>query len=107
MDANSILVVGGGAAGVEMVGELRYEFPDKPIGILGRKKMLLPYHPRPAQSRIMNWAKEHKVKLHMDTDFSEEWAKENEYEFIIPCTGFTYASPFMQKNFSDCLSPKG
>ena len=32
--ANSVLVVGGGPAGMELVGEIRHLYPDKMVGIM-------------------------------------------------------------------------
>ena len=47
-EAEKIMVVGGGAAGLEMVGELRHAFPEKPIGLVHRGKTLLPYYTKSA-----------------------------------------------------------
>jgi len=68
------MVVGGGAAGLEMVGELRHAFPEKPIGLVHRGKTLLPYYTKSAQILARSWCKEKKIEVFLETEYTDEFA---------------------------------
>ncbi|KAJ2008125.1 hypothetical protein GGI04_000342 [Coemansia thaxteri] len=48
--AKSILVIGGGAVGVEIAGEIRAAYPDKPVTLVHSASRLLPLNFKPALS---------------------------------------------------------
>lgn len=46
--AASVLVVGAGSTGVELLGELTHLYPSKKIGVVQRSAHLLEYFPKKA-----------------------------------------------------------
>lgn len=105
--AQNVLVVGGGAAACEILGEIKHQFPKKVCGVWSKGETLLS-HFTPAASEIaMTWAKNNRVKFHLGAPFDEEKAKELGYDFIIHATGYSYETPYLQTHFSDCIAPNG
>jgi pyruvate/2-oxoglutarate dehydrogenase complex dihydrolipoamide dehydrogenase (E3) component len=112
-------VVGGGAVGVEVVGELvaaNMELDDagmislkKRIGIITRKDRLLPYFTPKASQLARKFMDEHRVQLHLNQDYNDNFRIENQYDYVIKCEGMFFNADFLTNNpnFTDCVSYTG
>ena len=68
--AKSILVVGAGLVGLEMIGELAYGCKgQKKLGICTRGNRLLPHLPPKAGVLAEAYLKQNDVKIHYNTAF--------------------------------------
>jgi NADH dehydrogenase FAD-containing subunit len=107
-ESKSILVVGSGIAGVEILGELVDKWGDsKKLGICIKGNRFLPHsHPKchPIAERFFT---ERKVNIHYNTAYSEGFAEANGYDHVILCKGQTYKSDFMKANFASSVAPSG
>jgi NADH dehydrogenase FAD-containing subunit len=108
--AQSILVVGAGAVGVEVAGELAQLYSKtKKIGIISRGADLLPYFPVRARQGAHEFMTRHGVTMHLGANYDEAFKHEHQYEHVINCGGATYKTPFMNKSLglSECVSDRG
>lgn len=105
--ANNVLVVGGGAAACEILGEIKHHYPKKHCGVWSKGETLLSHFTPQASEIAMTWAKYARVKFHLGSQYDAEKAKEMGYDFIIHATGYQYSSPFLEAHFSDCIAPNG
>ena len=106
--AKSILVVGAGIAGIEILGELVDKWGEsKKIGICAKGSRLLPHsHPK-AHPLVHQFFTERNVNIHYETAYSDGFAEANGYELVINCKGQTYKSDFMRTHFASSIAPSG
>ncbi|KAK9819023.1 hypothetical protein WJX74_006154 [Apatococcus lobatus] len=64
--AKSVLIVGGGAVGVEVAGEIASVLPDKQITLVHSKSQLLVDDKPRMSNNAVHWLKKHNVKLILD-----------------------------------------
>jgi NADH dehydrogenase FAD-containing subunit len=94
--AKSVLVVGGGAIGVEVMGELVSQFMShdektnmvletKYLAIVTKSDTLLPYHVPKAQKAAVDFMEKFGVKLFFETDYDEKFKEEHKFEHVILC----------------------
>jgi NADH dehydrogenase FAD-containing subunit len=126
--ASSVLVVGGGATGVEMVGEIRHSYPDKPITIVHKHQNLL--HDCPIQQSLKTQAllQERKINIILEDaliyDTPVNPFDENKFEvarrtyrtkkgqkveadLLIRCVNGKPNTQCLRKNFSHVLQKSG
>jgi len=61
--ANSVLVLGGGAVGVELAAEIVCHFPEKQVTIVDAATALLPFFPSKVATHATQWFEERGVEL--------------------------------------------
>ena len=105
--ANSILVVGGGVVGVEIMGELVSSYPTKKLGLCQRGNRLLSVYSQKAHTLADRFFRERNVNLHYNSTYKKDSAEWRQYDLVINCSGFKYRSEFMNRNFKQCISPSG
>lgn len=102
--ASNVLVVGAGSTGIETIGELVHEFPQKKIAVIQRNNNVLTYLPEAAQKHAKEFLEENKVKMFLGESFDDEFLKKNPYDIVIKTSGFKYRTDYMQQQFKDCLN---
>ncbi|CDW86381.1 pyridine nucleotide-disulphide oxidoreductase family protein [Stylonychia lemnae] len=120
--ANSILVVGAGPVGVEIIGELVHANnqiqPDlngiiqkKRLGIVGHGEKVLPNFVPKAQEYAQQFMTKNGVEIYMNTHFDENFNQTHKFEHVIYCQGSSYNTQFMQnspmRQLSECVNSKG
>jgi NADH dehydrogenase FAD-containing subunit len=109
-DAKSVLVVGAGQVGVELVGELAVSYgasKEKRIGICLKGGRLLPSLPAKAGQIAETFLKSNNVEVHYNTKFTSTTAKDLGYECVIECTGYKFHTDFLKKSYPSSISSKG
>ena len=97
--AESVLVVGGGAVGVEVAGELANLFCingdkgaeiklTKRLGLVSRSEKLLPYFNEKASAAAKQFMIDNKVELFLNTTYNETFKLDKRFDYVIDCTGF-------------------
>lgn len=100
--ANSVLVVGGGATGLEAAGCLLMTYQDKKkIGIVNGGSALLSGFPAEASKAALDYFESKGVQVYLNTKFSDNSKLAEEYDFVWKCAGINFYTPFMDKNFKD------
>lgn len=61
--AKSVLIVGGGAVGVEVAGEIASVLPDKQVTLVHSKRQLLVDDKPRMSNNAIHWLKQHKVNV--------------------------------------------
>jgi NADH dehydrogenase FAD-containing subunit len=69
-NASSILCVGAGVVGIEMMGELVHAYPEKKLGICLRGNRILPVYSHKAHNIVDRFFKERNVALHYNSPYS-------------------------------------
>lgn len=87
MNAKSILVAGGGLAGVELISELCCKYPDKKLAICTPGNRLLNGMPGKAHTIAEEFLRKYKVEILYNTPYMDEMRNDMDYEVIIKCTG--------------------
>jgi apoptosis-inducing factor 2 len=118
--ANRILIVGGGAVGVELAGEFKTDFPNKKVTIITNGNELVPNVSKGFSSnalKIMNKLKveiifNDKINLANVENFKTSMAKtengiELEFDAYFICVGVKPCSDFLKKCLPNCLDEKG
>lgn len=107
-DAESVLVVGGGATGLEMVGELLIRFGEtKKIGVANSTPHLLTGFPENASKAAEEYLESKGVKVHLNTKYDPKSSLAHEYAFVINCVGQTFYTPYLDANFKDFKDKRG
>ncbi|KAK3032766.1 hypothetical protein RJ639_034915, partial [Escallonia herrerae] len=66
ISASSILIVGGGPTGVELAGEIAFDFPEKRVTLVHNGPRLLEFLGPKASNKTLNWLKSRKVEVKLD-----------------------------------------
>ncbi|XP_019151144.1 PREDICTED: apoptosis-inducing factor 2-like [Ipomoea nil] len=61
--ANSVLIIGGGATGVELAAEITVDFPDKKVTLVHEGTRLVDFLREKASAKILNWLISKKVEV--------------------------------------------
>jgi apoptosis-inducing factor 2 len=87
LDANGILIIGGGPTGIEAAGYIAEKFPNKKVGIIEMApKLVGPI--KGAHEKVMPYLESLGVKIHLSTPFKgEESLRELGYDLSISCWG--------------------
>jgi hypothetical protein len=105
--------------GVEVAGELAYYFTTKDdkgniasrirLGLVSREPRLLPYFDNEVSLAAKEFLELHKVELFLGVTYDESFKEAHNFEYVIPCDGYTYFTDFLSKTeaFADCVSPNG
>jgi len=121
--AKSVLVIGGGAVGVELAGEIASAFPNKDITLAHSGNVLLGILKPKAQRKALEQltAKGVKVKLNRRFVRNEESGKENggdqyrcsntneliKADIVYSCVGMVPNTEFLRPKMKDVLDDKG
>ena len=106
--AESVLVVGGGPTGLEMVGELLMRFGEsKTIGIANSGAHLLTGFPENASTAAEEYLEGKGVKLHLNTKYDPKGDIAKKYDFAIKWVGQTFYTPYLDANFKDFKDKRG
>uniref|UniRef100_H2Z7T6 Ferroptosis suppressor protein 1 n=1 Tax=Ciona savignyi TaxID=51511 RepID=H2Z7T6_CIOSA len=123
--AKRIVLVGGGAVGVELAGELKTAFPDKEITIVTSSNHLVTTRSKPGFQKKLNETLRHKnitvlfgervsnigslpINQYVkDQVVTTESGKEIAAELVIPCTGTKINKEFYQEALADAMTPHG
>lgn len=106
--AKCILIVGGGATGVEMLGELQIKYGDaKKWGLMTSQSTLLQDFPEDCQKQVHNWFESQDTELITGKRFEKGSDIDSRYDFVMMCVGYHFNSGYMDKNFSDFKNQKG
>ncbi|KAF8983597.1 Apoptosis-inducing factor 2 [Entomortierella lignicola] len=72
--SESIVVVGGGACGVELAGEIKYAFPSKKITLIHRSKSLVDYpgYPQSFKDEARRYLEKHGVEVILNENIEIE-----------------------------------
>ncbi|XP_059431137.1 uncharacterized protein LOC132164619 [Corylus avellana] len=64
--ASSILIVGGGPTGVELAGEIAFDYPDKKVTMVHSGSRLLDFIGQKASDKTLHWMKSKKVEVKLE-----------------------------------------
>jgi NADH dehydrogenase FAD-containing subunit len=118
-NAKSVLVVGGGAVGVEVLGELvdMYKEVDsygglvmrKRVGVITRNQRLLPYFAEKVGEAAREFLTQYGVEMYFSTAYTERFKDEYKFEHVILCEGYTFRPDYLigSELFQDCVSARG
>jgi NADH dehydrogenase FAD-containing subunit len=106
-NSKSVLVVGGGLAGVELVSELCCKYPDKKLAITTQGSRLLNGMPGKAHTIAENFLRKYNVEMMYNTAYMDEMRNDMDYEVVIKCTGQKFCSDYLKENFPYCRSFNG
>lgn len=121
--AKSVLVIGGGAVGVELAGEIASAFPDKSITLAHSGSTLLDNMQPKAQVKAFEQLNAKGVKVKFNRRFmleakSEEHKAGNQYrcsksneviqaDLVYSCVGMVPNTEFLQTELAEVLDDKG
>lgn len=77
----SIMIVGGGATGVELAGEIAVDFPEKKVTLVHNGARLLPFIGHKASARALEWLKSKNVQVLLEQSIDVESISEADREF--------------------------
>lgn len=107
-EANSILVVGGGATGVEMVGEVLMKYGDqKKVAIATNADKLLTQYPADVGKFALEHFKAKDVDVLTKTKYEPNSSLAKEYDFVINCVGTRIHTPYMDASYKNFKDEKG
>jgi NADH dehydrogenase FAD-containing subunit len=109
-EAKSILVVGSGVVGVQLVGELAVEYAQKglkKVALLSRSTKLLNTLPTKAGKLADKFLREHNVQVMYNTNYDEKDRDRFSYDLVIKCIGYKFKTDFLKKNYPSCLAANG
>nr|XP_002129080.1 apoptosis-inducing factor 2 isoform X1 [Ciona intestinalis] len=123
--AKRVLMVGGGAVGVELAGEIKTEFPDKEVTIVSSSDFLVTTRTKPAfQKNIMDCLVKKNITVIMNDRVSNlddltlnkhvegqvvktTGGKELTADLVVPCTGITVNNQFFKQALAGALTESG
>lgn len=116
-NAESVLILGGGAVGTELAAEIACHFPEKRLCIVDGQDRLLPLFPRETSAHAESWFKERGVELLMGqtidaiTDTGchlRKSGRDLEADIVFTCFGMR-ANTYMMKegDMRACLDDRG
>ncbi len=118
--ANKILIVGGGAVGVELAGELKTDFPNKKVTILTSSNKLLPSMSESFSTKALNILNEKnaeiifndKINLKNIENFQTnkiktENGKEIEFDAYFICIGVVPNTDWLKTSMPGSLDDRG
>ncbi|MEH6345285.1 MAG: FAD-dependent oxidoreductase [Bermanella sp.] len=117
--ANSVLVIGGGAVGVELAGEIASAFPNKDITLAHSGNTLLDNMKPKAQTKALEQLTAKGVKVKLNCRFTQDGKKEgNQYrcnksnesiqaDLVYNCVGMVPNTEFLQAELGKVLDGKG
>ncbi|KAK8967150.1 hypothetical protein KSP40_PGU021448 [Platanthera guangdongensis] len=79
--SDSIMIVGGGATGVELAGEIAMDFPEKKVTLVHNGPRLLQFIGQKAGSRALEWLKSKNVQVLLEQSIDVASASESDREF--------------------------
>ncbi|CAI2367572.1 unnamed protein product [Moneuplotes crassus] len=109
-EAAQVLVVGGGPTGVEALGEIVDKYgTSKEYGLLNSQDRLLTGFPTGVSRRAYNYfnAKRTFKECYLGKYYSPEDEIAQKYDYTLMCAGMEYYTPFMTKNFENCVDQRG
>ena len=108
-EAQSVLIVGGGATGCEHVGELILQYGSKKkIGLMHGTPSLLPGYPAKAGEKAKKCFEDRGVKVYLNQKFDPNGEEAKEYDFVIRCIGTYPCIPFFENDtYNDCKDQRG
>ncbi|XP_078483040.1 ferroptosis suppressor protein 1 [Ciona intestinalis] len=123
--AKRVLMVGGGAVGVELSGEIKTEFPDKEVTIVSSSDFLVTTRIKPAfQKNIMDCLVKKNITVIMNDRVSNlgdltlnkhvegqvvktTGGKEVTADLVVPCTGTTVNNQFFKEALAGAITESG
>lgn len=115
--SNSILIVGGGPVGVELAGEIIYEYPNKKVTLVTRGPRLLEFIGPKASKKAMDFLTSNKVKVILgqtiNLNSSDGVYQTSGGEIVrahchYDCTGLPMSSMWLKSTFlKDSMNEKG
>jgi NADH dehydrogenase FAD-containing subunit len=117
--AKSVLVIGGGAVGVEFAGEIASAFPDKDITLSHSGEVLLDGMKPKAQEKALEQLTAKGVKVKFNRRFAlDKSSEENQYrcsktneiikaDKVYTCVGMKPNTEFLQAELANALDDKG
>ena len=102
-EAKSILVVGGGPTGCEMVGELLIKYGNKKkLGLMHGTNKLLPGFPETARDYAKTSFERNGVEVFLNTRYKPEMKETMGYDYTLICIGTHFYTPYFDnEKFSD------
>jgi len=125
--AKSVIVVGGGLVGTEVVGEIRTAYPDTTVTVVDGFSQCCANLPSSTVSYVGKWMRSHGVRLEMnakikmenpslgfpaglaitDTTVTLEDGRVLEADLVYRCLGMKPASSALQNGLQPALNPRG
>jgi len=102
--AKSVLVIGGGAVGVELAGEIASAFPDKEITLAHSGDALLAILKPKAQRKALEQLTAKGVTVKLNTRVREG---DKEADIVYSCVGMIPNTEFLRAELADTLDDKG
>ncbi|XP_057819027.1 uncharacterized protein LOC131032116 [Cryptomeria japonica] len=119
-DAKTILIIGGGAAGVELAGEIIADFPEKKVILLHSRPRLHDILGEKASQKSLTWLKGKNVEVHLNeridlsnisettTSFTTNSGKTIIADCHFLCTGQKLGSSWLKDSmFGDVVDERG
>ena len=114
-EASSVLVIGGGPVGVELVGEIVTKYPRMKVTIVDAGKSICGTFPSKAVEHMTSWLSTKGVDLVLgewitsidDNGCTLKSGRRIDADVVYRCMGFKPNSGFLQKSFADQLDQKG
>jgi NADH dehydrogenase FAD-containing subunit len=103
--AKSILVVGAGVVGVELVGEIASSYPNKEVTLMTNKDVILHGKSEMTQFYAEKYLRSKGVLIKYKTTFQEEIVQQ--YDMVFKCYGIGFRPYFLMQNFGDYLDNRG
>jgi len=107
--AKNIAVVGSGIVAVELTGEIAYhaKAAEKKVSLIVRGEKILGQLDSKAGQAAEEHLKSKNVEIHYKTPDSDKLKKEKGFDLVFECTGQTYNSDFLKKNFNSSVAKNG
>lgn len=116
--ANSILIVGGGATGVELAGEIVTDYPGKKVTLVSRGSTLIDFLGPKASQRALDWLISKKVDVVLEQSIDLDSARDGRYitsggktieaDCHFMCTGMPLGSKWLKNTIvKDCIDDYG
>ncbi|KAK8952330.1 hypothetical protein KSP39_PZI003610 [Platanthera zijinensis] len=80
--SDSIMIVGGGATGVELAGEIAMDFPEKKVTLVHNGPRLLQFIGQKAGGRALEWLKSKNVRVLLEQSIDAASVSESDREFL-------------------------
>ncbi|XP_076807000.1 ferroptosis suppressor protein 1-like [Clavelina lepadiformis] len=123
--SKKIVLVGGGAVGVELAGEIKTDYPDKEVTIINSRDFLISSRAKPAfQKKLAQALRQKKITVLLNERVSNldevtvnknvtgqviktEGGQTIECDMIIPCTGTKINNHFFKEELADAINDFG
>lgn len=106
--ADSVLVVGGGATGVESAGEILMKYKGKKkVGLVTNSSTLVTEYGEKASELAREHLEGKGVDLHFNTKYNPSSDLAREYDYVLNCVGTKTLTPFLDRNFSSFKNRNG